>query len=62
MEVSFSTGSSIYSVFDHYNGEEGPKRFRGVRVSSRDGKGREVEIVCREPVKSGLLKLEGFFL
>jgi hypothetical protein len=59
VEVSFSTGGSTFSVFDHFNGEEGPKKSRGVRVVGSDGRAREVEIVCREPVKSELLKLEG---
>lgn len=57
-EVSFSNGNAFYSVFDYYDGEAKPKQSNGVRVSSQNGKGRRIELLCREPVESELPRLK----
>jgi hypothetical protein len=54
VEVTFSNGGNDYAVFDY--SEEG-KRHAGVRLTTAAGK--ELEIACRKPVASRLVKLEG---
>ncbi len=58
-ELSFNNGKFTYTVFDYYDGQEKLPYRRGIRVSPKNGKGKEVELQCSGNVVSSLEKLEG---
>ena len=58
-ELSFDSGNFSYTIFDYYEGEEKPPYMRGVRVSPKDGKGKDIELQCSGKVISSLTKVEG---